>query len=86
MNGYLQRSMRSSGLDEVSLSDRRPDTAKIFFPLSSTAFRALLGEPPGGICAPPKSYSFPSASEYRRWGEDSASRHPLRRLAGVKAD
>lgn len=78
--------MRSSGLEEVSRSDRRPDTAKIFFPLSSTAFKALLGEPPGGIWPPLKSYSFPSASEYRRWGEASASRQPFRRFAGVKAD
>lgn len=78
---YLHLSFRSSGLDEASRSEMRPETAKIFFPVSST-----LSEPGelDGSCVP-KSYSLPSASEKRKWG-DSVSWQFFSRLAGVKAD
>lgn len=78
---YLHLSFRSSGLDDASRSEMRPETAKIFFPVSST-----LSEPGelDGSCVP-KSYSLPSASEKRKWG-DSVSWQFLSLLAGVKAD
>lgn len=62
---YLDLSFQPSGLNEVSQSEMRPETAKIFLPVSSTL--SELGELDGSCV--PKSYSLASASEKPKWGD-----------------